>query len=292
MAIRFPMVFGVIMMTGFGVTAAYAEPVTLEALLASSDVVLSESARSGVAIEIAAQPREILGGVGNGNGGTPPGQGGTPPGLGGGTPPGQGGTPPGQGGTPPGQGGGSGGGGLLTNMEFTTGVTGWTAINAYGGATSFGSVVPDASSLDGAFAVAHTGIWGAASYGSLEQSFTVSSSTSANFSVLYNFITTEWGSTSGAQFNDMASVTITNPDGTYAFRLVESAQGSQLFPVSGLPTTINGGRGQEGGQTGWVVGSSGPLVFGTGTYTIRIDVTDAADVYVDSAILVDRVGLQ
>lgn len=292
MTSRCPIVFGVILMMGFGVTAAAAEPVTLEALLASSDVVLCEAAQSGAAVEIAAEPSDILGGVGNGNGGTPPGQGGTPPGLGGGTPPGQGGgTPPGQGGTPPGQGGG-GGGALLSNMEFTNGVTGWTTINAYGGATSFGSILPDAASLDGAFAVAHTGIWGEASYGSIEQSFTISSSTSANFSVLYNFITTEWGSTSGAQFNDMASVTISNPDGTYAFRLVESAQGSQLFSVTGLPSVINGGRGQDGGQTGWVVGASGPLVFGTGTYTVRIDVSDAADSFVDSAILVDRVGLQ
>jgi hypothetical protein len=290
-------ILGIVFLVGFGAAPSLAEPaVTLDALLASSDLVLSEAAREGVAVELVMNPGEVLGAA-----------------------------PPrnfrqylrSQGITirelrqqNPGNwrellkalrdewrairngGGGGGGGSLITNPEFTTDVSGWTAINAYGGATSFGSIVPDAASVDGSFAVAHTGVWTDAAYGMLEQTFNVSSSTTANFAVLYNFVTTEWGSTSGAQFNDAATVTLTNASGAVQFRLIESALGSQLFAATDLPTIMNGGRGQTGGQTGWVVGSSGPLVFAPGVYTIRIDVGDAADAALDSAILVDRVGLQ
>ncbi len=272
--------------------------VTVDALLASSDIVLSEAAMEGVAVNLVPEPSGVIGGApgngnGNGNGGGPPF---TPPGQGG-TAPGQGGTPPGQGGTPPGQGGGGQVVPLITNGEFTTDLTGWTAINAIGGVTSFGSITPAVGSVDGAFAVAHTGPWDASAYGMIEQNFTVAVATTNTFNVLYNFVSTEWaseqmGSGSGPEFNDQSTIVlISNADGTATFSLGEAVNTSAHVPVTGLPSYINDGRTQNGYQTGWLVGSSGPLYFAPGNYTVRIEVMDAGDSWADSAILVDRVGL-
>jgi hypothetical protein len=194
--------------------------------------------------------------------------------------------------------GGSGGGGgpaMIKNGEFGTDLNYWTAKNAYGGFSSFGSVVPDALSADGKFAVMHTGTWDAGVQGSIQQTFNVNVAKEMTFSVLYNFITTEVNyltGGSGAHFNDNAIVTLSHSDGTVQFGLFESVNSSTFMPVTGLPNMINNGRGQDGSQTGWIARNSGPILFATGNYTVRIEVNDVSDACVDSAMLVDMVGLQ
>ena len=184
----------------------------------------------------------------------------------------------------------AGKGPLIVNEEFTNNLNGWTTSNAYAGATSFGSIVPDPVSKDNAFAVAHTGLWDAASQGFIEQSFKVNTPKEMTFSVLYNFVTTKGGVT---YFNDNAIISISHEDGTVTYGLFESTNSSTFIPVTGLPSNIiNGGRGQNGNQTGWVQRSSDPILFDRGNYKVRIEVNDVYDEYVDSAILVDMVGLE
>ncbi len=273
-----------------GVRAEEATPVSMDDLLLSEDIVLTPSAMTGGAVEIVARPEEVRGGV----------------------------TLKQKIGilisslvkiwkTRPIDGlellprdliqrlFGSSGGTSITNAEFTTDLSGWTSLNAYAGASAFGTVTPAATSTDNRFAVTYSGTWDAGNQGYIEQTFHVNTPKNMTFSVLYNFITTEINAAvggSGAHFNDNALVTLTHADGTVQFGLFESVNSSTLIPVSGLPNLINAGRGQTGGQTGWITKSSDVLSFDAGDYTVRIEVNDVSDFYGDSAMLVDMVGLQ
>lgn len=183
----------------------------------------------------------------------------------------------------------------IRNGEFTTDLSGWNSQFAYAGATSFGDIVPDAATIDGAFAVAYSGTWDEGSQGYIEQTFRINKAQEMSFSVLYNFVTTEINylvGGSGPHFNDNAIITLTFEDGTVQFGLFESVNSSTLQPATNLPYVINNGRGQNGSQTGWRAFHSDPITFARGNYTVRIEVNDVSDLYVDSAILVDMVGLE
>lgn len=263
-----------------------AQTASLEALLTSSDVVLSKDAASGVPVKLVEDPGKIEGGVvlrndlgltisaiakawkGNPISGLEQ----LPRDL---------------------AGGGGGGGGatdLLRNGEFTTDVSGWTAANAYGGEISFGPIAAPAGSSDGRFAVVHTGS-GSVMQGSLEQRIRINSPANAAFLVRYNFVSTEWMGSSGGKYNDNAVITLRdNQSNEIRFGLFESVNGSTMSPVSGLPDVISG-NGQNGGQTGWLTQSSALLFFDRGNYTVSIEVNDVSDGYYDSALLVDAVSL-
>lgn len=281
-----------LLLSGIAVTVpAYAEElaaVTMEDLLASSDVVLSENAMSGAPVAIVAHPEAAEGGKflktnfgltiaalirawkQNARAGLEL----LPRDL----------IP-----RPTGTSGGS----LITNAEFTTDVSGWTAVNAYGGATDFGPILAPGTSVDGKFAVAHTGPWDNSNQGSLTQTVRVNTPQDMMFTVSYNFITTEWSQNYGTQFNDNATVTVSDPSGANVkFALFESLNSSAFTPVSGLPETLNNDRGNTGGTTGWLTSSSETIFFDRGDYKIRIEVNDVSDKTIDSAILVDMVSLQ
>lgn len=181
----------------------------------------------------------------------------------------------------------------IGNGEFTADVGGWTAVNAYGGAASFGAIAPAASSADGRFAVLHTGPWDDAAQGSLEQIFRVHRPAELSVALLYNFVTTEWPQQYGQQWNDNAAIVIHNVAGTEVkFAFSTSLNEAEFTPVSGLPEVINAGRGQSGGTTGWRRVGADPLYYARGEYRIRIEVNDVADRRNDSALLVDQVSLR
>jgi hypothetical protein len=277
------LVLAVLMVLATGVPVM--AEVSIESLLASSDIVLSELARGGAAVELVADPSRLRAGA------PPEGRGYTKRDI---LPPGQGGTPPGQGGTPPGQTPDMPSQ-LIVNNEFTTDLTGWIAVNAYAGVSQFGSIYAPEGSVDGKFAVVHTGgtsygseVW----QGSLEQAITVNANREAVFSTIYNFVTTELGAGSKAM-NDYATITLTGPDGSIRFYLAESVHLTPLEPISDIPIPpLYGWGNQNGGQSGWLSATSDPLFLGTGIYTLRIEVNDHFDPWCDSAILLDRVGLQ
>lgn len=275
--------------------------VTLDDLVNSSDVVISESAQGGAAVAIVAHPEDIEGGIALKSMGltmqaiVAAWKNNDPiVGLGSLMRDASPGNPP------------VAGGGLIENGEFTTDLTGWTVANriyggatAYGGASSFGSIVAPVGSVDGRFAVVHTGTWDQSRQGSIEQGFRVNQPTSATFTVGYNFVTTEDVSVMpgapNSQFNDNAIINVFINDGTGSvlFSTYDSRNSSTFMPAYDLPTVINGGRGQNGYQTGWQTASSGTLLFDRNTqYKVRIEVNDVSDDVIDSALLVDRIGLQ
>lgn len=268
--------------------------VTLEDLVNSSDVIMSEKAQGGAAVAVVEHPENFEGGIklAGGQGITmqaiisqwkldPVGGLGTLM------------RDAAQGNAP------VAAGGLIQNGEFTTDLAGWTVANmsyggasAYGGASSFGPIVAPAGSVDGRFAVVHTGTWDQSNHGSIEQGFRVNQATSATFTIGYNFITTE---DNAAQFNDngIINVYLNDGTGTVMFGAFDSKNSSTFTPVSGLPLVLNGGWGQNGFQTGWQTASSGTLFFNKNMdYSVRIEVNDVSDRVLDSAILVDMVGLQ
>lgn len=273
--------------------------VTMEDLLASSDIVLSEDAQSGAPVAVAAHPEQAEGGISLKALGLkmqaliaawkldPVG------GLGAflrenrliNAP--------------------VAGGGLIQNGEFTTDLAGWTVANrlyggasAYGGASSFGPIVAPAGSVDGKFAVVHTGTWDQSSHGQIEQTFRLNQPTSATFTVVSNFITTEPMTGNAGQFNDNGIINVYINDGTGSilFTAFDSRNSSTWIPVTDLPLVLNGDRAagvNSGNQTGWLTATSGTIFFDRNTnYNVLIEVNDVSDATYDSAILVDMVGLQ
>lgn len=192
---------------------------------------------------------------------------------------------------------------LILNNEFTHGLSHWDHHSAYV-TDSFGPIRASELSTDGVFAVAHTGYWGppywdSNDHGFLEQAVNVPMSRNAAFNMLYNFVTGEYPVWVGTQYNDQILVTLSGPSGELMVNLREYLNSASFTPVSGLPmfgwpldAQGNVIGWHEGGQTGWKIFNQGSLALKSGIYRIRIEVRDAGDDIVDSAILVDRVSLR
>lgn len=186
---------------------------------------------------------------------------------------------------------------LILNHEFADGLRHWehSEGSAYT-ATEFGPIRADARlSKDGIFGVAHNGFHDQRAQGHLQQQISVPMARSANFSILYNFVTTEYPSWQGTVFNDNFKLILTGPSGEMALTAAEYLNSGSFTPVSGMP--LAGWDYDEdgkvlGGQTGWHVFSHPRLPLKNGIYTLRIEVNDVGDEIVDSAILVDRVSLR
>lgn len=187
---------------------------------------------------------------------------------------------------------------LILNHEFANGLQHWEHSDrgsAYT-ATEFGPIRADSAlSKDGIFGVAHNGFHDQRAQGHLQQQIAVPMARSANFSILYNFVTTEYPSWQGTVYNDNFKLILTGPSGEMALTAAEYLNSGSFTPVSGMP--LGGWDYDEngdvlGGQTGWHVFSHPRLPLKNGIYTLRIEVNDVGDEIVDSAILVDRVSLR
>ena len=181
---------------------------------------------------------------------------------------------------------------LVQNHEFAQGLAHWESENAYV-TTSFGPIRASNASQDGIFAVAHTGLGHPNNLGFIQQSIPVHMGRNAAFSMLYNFVSTEFPVWWGSQYNDYFSVTLVGPSGEKTLTMGEFLNSTSFSLVSGLPEdVIEGWDPGIGGQTGWKMFTQGSLPLKAGIYKLRIDVHDVGDNIVDSAILVDRVSLR
>lgn len=204
-----------------------------------------------------------------------------------------------------GQGGGNESGGsddaatreLIQNNEFTQGLAGWTGDGAYT-ATEFGPIRASAGSNDGVFAVVHNGDWDQRSQGSLNQAIQVPFARNASFNMLYNFVTTEFPTWQGSDFNDHFKMTLSGPSGELELSKAEFLNSGSFTEVHGVPlfgwdyVFENGDWQVVGGQTGWQTFNYSKLPIKQGIYALRIEVNDVGDDIVDSAILIDRVSLR
>lgn len=180
---------------------------------------------------------------------------------------------------------------LIRNGEFTTGLENWETKGAFT-TDRFGSI--RASSLhsrDGVFAVAHTGWADESNLGYVEQNVTVPMARSANFSMLYNFVTSEYPYWVGSQYNDYYQVTITGPSGEKTMSMAEYLNSTYFTLVDDIPTQLDAWFGTAG-QTGWKIMGQNALPLKQGIYKVRVEVRDVSDDIFDSAILVDRISLR
>lgn len=186
---------------------------------------------------------------------------------------------------------------LIQNNEFTQGLAGWTGDGAYT-ATEFGPIRASAGSNDGVFAVVHNGDWDQRTQGSLNQSIQVPFARNASFNMLYNFVTTEFPTWQGSEFNDHFKMTLSGPSGELELSKAEFLNSGSFTEVHGVPlfgwdyVFENGDWQVVGGQTGWQTFNYSKLPIKQGIYALRIEVNDVGDDVVDSAILVDRVSLR
>lgn len=187
---------------------------------------------------------------------------------------------------------------LVNNNEFTAGLAGWDSDGAYT-ASEFGPIRADAGrTTDGVFAVVHNGEWDQRSQGSLNQSIQVPFARNASFSMLYNFVTTEFPTWQGSEYNDHFKMTLSGPSGELELSKAEFLNSGSFSEVHGVPLfgwdyVFEGGDWQViGGQTGWQTFNYPKLPLKQGIYALRIEVNDVGDDIVDSAILVDRVSLR
>lgn len=188
------------------------------------------------------------------------------------------------------------GGELVTNNEFTTDLQGWDSHSAYV-TDEFGPIRASGLSKDGRFAAIHTGYSDNNNYGFIEQSLSVPLARNAGFSMLYNFVSTEFPVWVGTEFNDTFQIVLTGPSGERTFSMAEFLNTSAFTPVTGLPEGILDGWGPgqtpvTGGQTGWKVQTASGLALKSGIYKLRIEIRDVGDDFVDSAVLVDRISLR
>jgi|GEM_PF-6750228 len=178
---------------------------------------------------------------------------------------------------------------LLKNAEFANDLSDWQHENAFV-SSSFGPIVADHySSLDNSFAVAHTGWGDQSTRGYLEQPVNVPMSRTGAFSMLYNFVTTEYPTFQGSEFNDYFKLTLSGPSGELVTK-IDYLNSSNFQSVSGLPASILDQT--TGGQTGWLFFNQSGLLLKQGIYKLRIEVNDVTDPIYDSAILVDRASLR
>lgn len=186
---------------------------------------------------------------------------------------------------------------LIQNNEFTQGLAGWTGDGAYT-ATEFGPIRASAGSNDGVFAVVHNGDWDQRTQGSLNQAIQVPFARNASFNMLYNFVTTEFPTWQGSDFNDHFKMTLSGPSGELELSKAEFLNSGSFTEVHGVPlfgwdyVFENGDWQVVGGQTGWQTFNYSKLPIKQGIYALRIEVNDVGDDIVDSAILVDRVSLR
>lgn len=186
---------------------------------------------------------------------------------------------------------------LVQNNEFTQGLAGWTGDGAYT-ATEFGPIRASGASNDGVFAVVHNGDWDQRTQGSLTQSIQVPFARNASFNMLYNFVTAEFPTWQGSDYNDHFKMTLTGPSGELELSKAEFLNSGSFSEVHGVPLSgwdyvfENGDWQVIGGQTGWQTFNYSKLPIKQGIYALRIEVNDVGDDIVDSAILVDRVSLR
>lgn len=185
---------------------------------------------------------------------------------------------------------------LVLNNEFSQNLDHWTADNAFV-TDKFGSIRASALSADGRFAAVHTGYGDLNDRGSIEQAVTVPMARNATFSLLYNFVTTEYPTWVGSWYNDYFQVVLTGPSGERTFGMAQFLNSTPFSLVTGLPGDVLEGWNYQngspvGGQTGWQVRNAGGLALKSGIYKLRIEVRDVGDRIVDSAVLVDRVSLK
>lgn len=185
---------------------------------------------------------------------------------------------------------------LVKNNEFADGLAHWEHSGGAYTTDQFGPIRADpALSQDGIFAVAHNGYWGPRTQGHVQQAVQVPMARNAAFNMLYNFVTTEFPTWQGSEFNDNFKLTLTGPSGELTMSKAEFLNSGSFRTVTGVPLWgwDYTAEGQViGGQTGWQVFSYRNLPLKSGIYTLRIEVNDVGDDIVDSAILVDRVSLR
>ena len=180
---------------------------------------------------------------------------------------------------------------LIRNHNFTLGLQHWTFSNAFV-TGKFGPISPPAGS-NGLFAVAHTGVGALNNVGSIEQQVNVSTSRNGSFAMTYNFVTMEFPTFVGTQFNDRFDVTISGPSGEKLLKFGSSLNQDQFTAVDDLPASVlEGWVSQSGGQTGWRAFSQGGLAIKKGIYRLRFEVRDVGDDIVDSALLIDRATIR
>lgn len=182
---------------------------------------------------------------------------------------------------------------LFLNGEFLNGLEDWLSRGALvsNDFPASPSVLPPSHmSPDGLFAVVHTGLGDASTLGYIEQQVTVPLSRNGVFSMLYNFLTSEYPDWVGSEFNDYFQVSLVGPSGELTLTKAEFLNSTSFTPVSGLPGGIL--DNVTGGQTGWKIFNQGPLALKQGVYVFRVEVRDVSDAIFDSAILIDRVSLK
>ena len=135
------------------------------------------------------------------------------------------------------------------------------------------------------FAVLHTGFAGAEDNGFLKMTFTASSLGSIQTIFDYNFVTGEFGSSIK---NDAFIVKLISSDSSERVLLNEEAFFSTLTSVSDLPGDTM--ETATGGATGWTTFDQTFTVL-AGLTTLLFDISDASDNRIDSAALLDNIGL-
>ncbi|MBI3297939.1 MAG: hypothetical protein HYZ75_07240 [Elusimicrobia bacterium] len=292
-----------------------AKPVSLEARVALGDVVYSERARRGAPLWLVEKPDRHAAGLampagvatlysngnGNGNSGN---DGNGNNGGGNGNSDHDGNDHNDDGHTDSGQGNGNNGNNnappvtaseLIANNEFIQGLSGWEADGAYV-STEYGPIRADPGlTADGVFAVVHNGYWDQRTQGHISQSIQVPMARTANFAMLYNFVTAEFPTWQGTEFNDHFKMTLTGPSGELELSKAEFLNSGSFTEVRGVPMygwDYDSDGNVIAGQTGWQSFNYSRLPLKSGLYSLRIEVNDVGDDIVDSAILVDRVSLR
>lgn len=105
-----------------------------------------------------------------------------------------------------------------------------------------------------------------------------------------NFVTNEYPTYVGSQYNDYATVKITSPSGnvTPVTAFNQSLNSSNFKSVSGLPTPLD----STGGQTGFQASTATINVAGGGKVTVEVKVANVGDTAVPSAVLLNKVTVK
>jgi hypothetical protein len=105
-----------------------------------------------------------------------------------------------------------------------------------------------------------------------------------------NFVTNEYPTFVGSQFNDYASVKITSPSGnvTPVSAFNQTLNGSNFTTVNGLPSPLS----STGGQTGFKASSATIAVAGGGKVTVEVKVANVGDTAVPSAVLLNNITVK
>ena len=105
-----------------------------------------------------------------------------------------------------------------------------------------------------------------------------------------NFVTNEYPTFVGSQYNDYASVKITSPSGnvTPVSAFNQTLNASNFTNVNGLPAPMD----NAGGQTGFKASSATIAVAGGGKVTVEVKVANVGDTAVPSAVLLNNITVK